>query len=94
LQDTFVDEVMLEDRAVGCVRLTDWICWQPLASVIVQIYIPAVLPVMEGEVPPEGDHEYVYEPVPPVTLMLAAPLLPPLHEMFDCDVMVEVIAGG
>jgi hypothetical protein len=41
-------------------------------------------------VPPDGDHAYVYGPVPPATDTVADPLLPPKQETFVDDVMVAV----
>ena len=46
---------------------------QVLLSVIVTTYVPALRPDADGPLPPEGDHEYVYVPVPPVTVTVAEP---------------------
>ncbi len=47
------------------------------SSVIVTVYVPATKPVADAPVPPDGDHEYVYDPVPPVAVTVAAPFEPP-----------------
>ena len=67
---------------------------QPLASVIVQVYIPAGRAVVVAAVPPDGAQEYVYPGVPPETVTVAAPLLPPLHDTLVCEETEEVIAVG
>ena len=41
--------------------------------------MPALNPVAIELVPPDGDHEYVYGDVPPLTEIEAVPLLPPLQ---------------
>ena len=54
----------------------------------------AVLPEIEAAVPPDGAHEYVYGPVPPLTVMVAAPLDPPLHETLVCETTDDVMPAG
>jgi hypothetical protein len=66
---------------------------QPAGEETVTVYEPAVRPVADAPVPPEGAHEYVYVPVPPVAVTDALPVAPPLHKTFVC-VGVSVIAGG
>ena len=46
-------------------------------SVTVTVYVPATKPVADAPVPPDGDHEYVYDPVPPAAVTVAAPFDPP-----------------
>jgi hypothetical protein len=43
----------------------------------VQVYVPATRPEAVAAVPPLGDQEYVYAPVPPPALHVAVPLFPP-----------------
>jgi len=62
------------------VTATEFVITQPLASVTVTVYVPAESPVAEAPVPPEGDHEYEYEGVPPLTLTETEPVAPPLHK--------------
>ena len=52
---------------------------QPLASVTVTEYNPAVSPASVAPLPPE-DQEYVYPGVPSIAVAVADPSLPPLHE--------------
>jgi hypothetical protein len=66
---------------------------QVLASVMVTVYVPAASPVAVAAVPPDGAHAYVYAPVPPVTVTVAEPLVPPLHATLTWEV-VAVIAEG
>jgi hypothetical protein len=63
----------------------------PAASVIVQVYIPALLEEVVADVPPPGDQRNVYEPVPPLAVIDAPPLLPPLHDTLDTEVTDELI---
>src|SRR5580698_7441678 len=70
---------------------------QEFASVTVQVQLPAVNPVTEFVPSPvgfPGIQLYVNVPVPPLAVTDAAPLLPPLQEMFVCDEGVTVIAEG
>ena len=70
-----------------CVRV------HPFASVTVTVYVPAHRPVADAPVPPDGAHEYVYGPTPPVATTDATPVHPPLHRTLVC-VGVSVMAGG
>jgi hypothetical protein len=70
--------------AVGSVMLNVSVSEHPFASVIRTEYVPAVRPVAVAFVPPEGDHWYVYPPVPPLTITMASPFEPPLHETLVC----------
>jgi hypothetical protein len=79
--------------AGGCVMLKVRVVVQPLASVIVTVYVPAQRPVVDEAVPPEGAQEYVYGAVPPEGITDAAPVHKPLHNMLVC-VCVAVNAGG
>ena len=56
---------------------------QLLASDTVTEYVPAVKPVLSGELGPDGDHVYVNdadEPVPPVEVICIEPLFPLVHD--------------
>ena len=66
-------------NALGSVMFTVANALQLLKSVTVIVYIPALKLFAVIPVPPPFDHEYVYGPVPPVTLALALPSLPPLQ---------------
>jgi hypothetical protein len=79
--------------AVGCVTVVDAVVVHPFASVTVTVYPPAVRPVAEEPVPPEGAHEYVYPEVPPDAVTEAEPVLPPKQSTGD-EVAVAVSAGG
>ncbi len=64
---------------------------QLFASVTVTTYVPAARPVAVAPVC-TGDvfHEYVYNPVPPLTVAVAVPVAPPLQDTF---VWLGVIAS-
>ena len=64
---------------VGSVIVTDAVSVQPLASVAVTVYVPAVSPVAVAAEPPPPDQAYVIVPVPPVAEAVAEPSLPPLQ---------------
>ena len=66
---------------------------QLAASVMVQVYVPGARDDAVAEVPPEGDHAYVYDGVPPLAVTVAVPLAAPKQETFVCDV-AAVIAEG
>lgn len=90
-QETFVDAVMLAVGEPALVIVIVRVMVQPFASVTVTTYAPAPNPV--GFAPlPDGVHAYEYGPVPPVTVMDAAPLLLP-HVAGVADV-VAASAGG
>ncbi len=55
--------------------------------------MPTTRPLAVAAVPPLGDQEYVYGPVPPLGVTVAVPLEPPLHETLVLEV-VAVIAVG
>jgi hypothetical protein len=94
LHDTLVCDDNVETNAVGCVNVATFVLVHALASVMIQVYVPAAKPVAVAAVPPDGAHEYVYPGVPPVADTDAAPLLPPLHAKFVCDDNVEINAVG
>jgi hypothetical protein len=75
----------------GCVMVTLAVATQPLLSVTVTVYVPADKPEAVAPVPPDGAHEYVYVPDPPVAVTVAEPLLPPLQLTFVC---AEIVAVG
>ena len=80
LQDTFVCEPVEVLIAVGWVMVKLRVAVQALASVTVTVYTPALKPVAVADVPPDGDHEYVYPPAPPDGVTEAVPFEPPLHD--------------
>jgi hypothetical protein len=86
--------VIVATIAEGCVMLTVCVCVQEFASLIVQVYVPAVNPEAVAAVPPVGAHAYVNTPVPPEAATVADPLFPPLHETLVDAEIVEVIAEG
>jgi hypothetical protein len=71
-------------NAGGCVIVNVRLPVQPLASVTVTVYVPGHNPVAVAALPPEGAHEYVYGPVPPVTVALADPVHCPLQDTLVC----------
>jgi hypothetical protein len=54
--------------------------------------MPATKPVAIAFIPPDGDQEYVYPRVPPVTLAVAVPFEPPLQDTLVCEEAVAVKA--
>ena len=92
LQLTGVD-VALAVNAVGCVTVVVAVRVQPLASVTVQVYVPAASDDAVDPVPPDGAHEYVYGDTPPPAVTVALPVLPPLHNT-GVDVALAVSNGG
>jgi hypothetical protein len=73
--------------------VNDCVAVQPFASVTVTVYEPAISPVAVEPVPPEGDHAYVYAPVPPDAITDAEPVFPPLHNTFVCVPAVVIAVG-
>src|SRR6476646_4191662 len=63
---------------------------QPLPSVTVTVYVPAVSEVAVVPVPPLGDQDWVYGELPPETVTDADPLFPPKHETFEITVVDAV----
>lgn len=88
LQETG-SEVEVMFNAGGCemVALIDLV--QPLESVTVTVYVPAVRFVKSSEVAPL-DHRKANPGVPPVTVRLIAPLLPPLQDTFVTDTLKRI----
>ena len=71
------------------------VCIQPLASVTVTVYVPALSPVAVGVVcTGVVFHEYVYGAVPPVAFTVAVPLFPPLHNTFVEPATTALSTGG
>jgi hypothetical protein len=56
-QVTFANTESVTVRRVGCVMVADAVAVQPLLSVTVMVYIPALRPVAVALVSPLGDHE-------------------------------------
>ena len=78
--------------ADGCVIVTEFVVVQLFASVTVQVLTPAVKPVITEVVAVEL-HNYVYAPVPPLAVMVAEPVLPPLQATFVIAVDVATADG-
>ena len=64
----------------------------PFESATIAVYVPEASPVAVALVPPVGDHEYVYDPVPPDALTVAVPSLIP--QVAGVDDRERVITGG
>jgi hypothetical protein len=92
-QETLACDVVAE-MAEGSVMENVLADVHPFASVIVQVYDPAGRLPAVAAVPPDGDHEYVYDGIPPVAETVALPLLPPLQEMLTCDVVTTMAVGS
>jgi len=86
--------VIVAFNTAGSVNVTFAVVVHPFASVTVTVYEPAAKPLAVAEVPPEGAHEYVYEPVPPLAVTVALPVLPPLHNGLELDVIEAVNNAG
>jgi len=90
----FVLELILADIAEGAVNVTLAVTVHPFASVTVTVYVPADKLFAVALVPPEGAHEYVYEPVPPPAVTVALPVVPPLHNGLVLEVIDAVNRAG
>jgi hypothetical protein len=75
----------------GCVIVAVAVAVHPFASVTVTVYEPAMSVFAVAPVPPDGAHAYVYGAVPPATVTVAEPLLPPKQVTF---VEAEMLAVG
>ena len=64
---------------------------QPFASVTVTLYVPAPNVFGSSTLSPL-DHAYVYDVVPPVTVISILPFSPPLHVGFTTTAAVVVIS--
>ena len=87
-------ELAVTTIVVGSVMMTVCVEVQPLASVIVTVYVPAHNPVAVTVVPPLGAQLYPKLPVPPDAVIVPAPLQPALHEGFVIETTEEVSVGG
>jgi len=76
--ETFVGVPIDATKAVGCVMVVVSVSVQPLASVIVTVYVPAANPELIAAVPPLL-HAYVYAVVPPEAEAVADPSDAPLQ---------------
>ena len=92
--ETFVGVPIDATKAVGCVMVVVSVSVQPLASVIVTVYVPAVNEEAVAEEPPPPDHAYVLVPVPPVAEAVADPLEPPKQDTFVVVPMLATRAAG
>ena len=91
---TWVTLLTPETSALGWVRVTIFNWVQPLASVMVQVYVPAVNPLAVAPIPPEGLQAYVYGATPPVATAEAEPLGKPKPEGLVCAVVAESADAG
>src|SRR5690349_14868435 len=66
----------------GSVTVTVADALQPALSVTVYVYVPAINPVADVVLPPDGAHELVYGGDPPIFVASAAPSFPPKQETF------------
>lgn len=81
-QETFCDTASTDESAAdGCVIETDAVLIHPFASVTVTVYVPFESPDKFCVVAPLF-HAYVNGAVPPVTVNVTVPLLPPKQETF------------
>jgi hypothetical protein len=80
-------------KAVGSAIVTISVIVHPLASVTVTVFTPAVWPIIT-EVVAVVDHKYVYPEVPPVTVIVAEPVVPPLHNTLLTVVEVASAVTG
>ena len=71
---------------IGSVIVTSVVAVHPLASVTVNVYVPAAKPVCDGVT--------VNVPVPPDPVITTEPVEPPLQETFTLLVNVAVTAVG
>ena len=76
LHVSLVEEIAFT-RAVGCVNVAELDITHPRKSVTVSTYEPAGRPLIVDEVAKVGFQLYVYGAVPPETVELIDPLLPP-----------------
>jgi hypothetical protein len=65
---------------------------QDKASVTVHVYVPGQRPVAVAAVPPEGAHEYVNGPTPPVVVTVALPVHPEQPLLVTLEVSVSALA--
>lgn len=87
-------DVTVDVIALGCVMLNVCVILQVgVPDEMVTVYVPGHNPEAEAPVPPDGAQLYVYTPVPPLAVTLAAPVHCPLHNTLVC-VPVAVIGGG
>lgn len=93
LQETSV-WVEVTTSGAGSVMLNVCVATQPFASVTVAVYVPAARPLAVAAVPPLGDQAYEYAGVPPVTVTVAEPVLPPLQATFVCAPVLASAEAG
>ena len=95
LQNTFTCEVvtaiLLEGAVINTLALCDTV--HPLLSVTVTTYPPMESPVAVAVVCPFVQ-EYEKVPLPPATIAVALPVLPPLQNTFTCDVVTAMLLVG
>jgi len=71
--------LVLKDKAVGCVTVTEPVVWHEFASVTRIVYVPGLRLAGVAETVSPLLHAYTYGEVPPPTVAVALPLLLPLQ---------------
>jgi hypothetical protein len=90
LQVTDVEPDIEADKADGSVKVTLAVVVQLLASLTVTVYTFADSPVAIAVVCPPELQTYVIEPVPPLPVAVAVPVLSPLH-VTDVEPDIEAV---
>ena len=93
MQAKLVATVVPDTAEAGCVTVAFTVPVQPLTSVIVTEYEPAVSPILSSVVTPPPQLN-VYGPVPPVGVRLIAPVFPPLQATLVTTVVPETTDAG
>ncbi len=81
------------NAAAGSVITIVLLAVQPILSVTVTVYVPAVRLEAVAAVPAPRVQLYVYGAVPPLATIVALPVAVPLHATFNCDCVSIVIVG-
>ena len=80
-------------NVVGSVTVAEAVVVQPLASVMVTLYVPAISPFISSVVAVLF-HSKLYGAVPPVTVKSTVPLLPPLQLTPVATILADSPAVG
>ena len=91
---TWVTLLTPETNALGWARVTIFNWVQPLASVMVQVYVPAANPLAVAPVPPVGLQANVYGATPPEATADAEPFGKPKPEGLFCETVAESADAG
>jgi hypothetical protein len=87
----FVTFVVIE-KDEGCVTMNVFVVIVEVASVTLQVYVPAGRLEALDVVPPIGDQEYVKGPVPPETDAVRAAVDKPLQVIVDvCEIFTKKV---